>query len=178
MFIARLAVVAVSFSSALAFAVEERAPTVDPALEPLGNVPSACTSQCAILQTLAAIDPSNLSTLSPACTSQAQSDFLKCITCFEANSPSTFTPELLTAMQTSADNLNTGCLLVGSPVSSLAIPTPTGGAASGNSAATGSNAATTSPASSGSSPNGAQTIGATWGAAVGLVAAVVGSWLL
>ncbi|KIM23004.1 hypothetical protein M408DRAFT_332577 [Serendipita vermifera MAFF 305830] len=124
MFFKTVILTAALVGSAAALAIEERA--IDPALAPLGNVPPACQSSCEILTGLANIDPSNLSTLSAVCTPETGASFNTCITCFERESPATFTPELLTALQSAADQLGTGCLLVGSPVSSITIPTPTG----------------------------------------------------
>ena len=87
--------------------------TTDPALAALANVPSACQSTCTVLTALANVDPNNLATLSTVCTPQVSQAFLDCITCFEANSPQTFTPTLLTELQSDADQLETGCLVVG-----------------------------------------------------------------
>ncbi|KIM29884.1 hypothetical protein M408DRAFT_304828 [Serendipita vermifera MAFF 305830] len=56
-------------------------------------------------------------------TSQALQD---CVVCFERESPSTFSPDLLTALQLVADQFFTGCLLIGSPVPPILITTPTG----------------------------------------------------
>ncbi|KAG8809705.1 hypothetical protein FRC19_009358 [Serendipita sp. 401] len=151
MFFRRLlfAAAAASVSTVLAIALEERQSTVDPALTALANVPPQCSTQCAVLQTYAAVNPSDLSTLSAVCTSEAQTQFVTCITCFQTYSPQTFTPELMSALATAAENLGTGCLLVGSPISSIPLPSPTatGGSGGGSSSAAGG---ATSPAASGS----------------------------
>ncbi|KAG8833807.1 hypothetical protein FRC17_010048 [Serendipita sp. 399] len=161
MFVTRLLfAAAASVSTVFAVALEERQSTVDPTLNALANVPPQCTSQCQILQTYSAINPSDLSTLSAVCSSTAQQAFGACIVCFQTYSPQTFTPELLSALNTAAESLYTGCLLVGSPISSVPIPTPTasvppsGGSGSTTAAggsASGSASSAPAPSSSASS---------------------------
>ncbi|KAG8749772.1 hypothetical protein FRC14_001104 [Serendipita sp. 396] len=149
MFFRRLlfAAAAASVSTVLAIALEERQSTVDPALTALANVPPQCSTQCAVLQTYAAVNPSDLSTLSAVCTSEAQTQFVTCITCFQTYSPQTFTPELMSALATAAENLGTGCLLVGSPISSIPLPSPTATGGSGGGGSSSAAGGATSPAS-------------------------------
>ncbi|PVF99343.1 hypothetical protein CPB86DRAFT_292147 [Serendipita vermifera] len=151
MFFNRIVAVAICASTALALVVEERAPSQDPALAPLADIPAACQEKCAVLQTYANIDPANLSTLTPVCNRAAQDSFGECIICFEAEKPEVFTPELLGAIQNAADSIGTGCLLVGSPIESLPIPTPTA-TGSGSSNPTGNSSGTVTQTSATTAP--------------------------
>ncbi|KIM23404.1 hypothetical protein M408DRAFT_264067 [Serendipita vermifera MAFF 305830] len=159
--------------SASALAIEKRA--WDTVLSPLNSPPSACQPQCTVLTQISNVDASDTSGLSAICTSEVSQAFKDCIACFERESPSTFTPDLLTALQAATDQVSAGCSSIGRLDSSIIIATPTGRASPTASASqsfvNGTDTPSTS-ASNTSAPSPSPNIGTIVGAAIGAVVVI------
>lgn len=96
------------------------------ALTPLETIPPTCQPQCVVLVEISNLATTDMSIYSDICTSDTTQELQDCVVCFERESPSTFSPDLLTTLQMAADQLFTKCLLIGIPVPSVLIPIPTG----------------------------------------------------
>lgn len=123
----------------------------------IGRIPQACQLQCVVLARLSSLDTASLSEFAEVCTSSTAQSIQDCILCSEEESPATFTVDLSALSQSIIDQLGKGCLLLGSPLASIVIPTPTQDAGSTQGTAptavsltsTGSNTVTSSYSSTG-----------------------------